>query len=223
MVDSQFIRKPLRDGDSFIMDVVLASNKFNDHQLQCVNAVRMFMGVTFVSEMSNCAGTHMHLKQKDFEFQPNHTALNQPQPGRKSFKLWSQVQKLFAADSNGRLAKPLGKWLPTHSHHGTWNAYRVGRTIHCRTHTSWQTYRMHGSTLKFDHTNVAFTPSATMTPVSVRRLANGILIITSNSTVQPMDSIYPPSDWPEFIAAKPQWIQEIINNSTFDDIPSVMA
>ena len=38
-----------------------------------------------------------------------------------------------------------------------------------------------------------------------------------------MEHSHPPSNWSEFIAIKPQWVQEIINNSTYDDIPSVMA
>ena len=55
-VTKSSLPNPLRSGDIVLMDQAVKLS-FTTHELKCINAVRLFHRVTFVSELCNVDGT----------------------------------------------------------------------------------------------------------------------------------------------------------------------
>ena len=112
------------------MDQACALN-FNTHQLQCINAVRLYCQVTFISEISNIEGTHIipqvYNQAPIQDYQPKPLSLHQPKPNRKSFSMWIQLLNTLTNNTR-RLHQRLGPWNSTHSQRGHWSAYHDSTT-----------------------------------------------------------------------------------------------
>jgi hypothetical protein len=50
-----------REGDAFLMDMVISSEKFEPTQLQRINYCRMYLNVLLASDITNAAGTEIEL------------------------------------------------------------------------------------------------------------------------------------------------------------------
>ena len=129
-LDDPCIPQPLRANNVSIMDQA-CSLSFNTHQLKCINAVRLYYRVTFISEISNTEGTHIIPQAYNQtvlpEYQPKPLSLHQPKPNKKSFSLWTKLLYTLP-DSTGKPPQPLGPWTPNHSQRGYWLGYYDTKT-----------------------------------------------------------------------------------------------
>ena len=103
---------------------------FTTHELKCINAVRLFHQVTFVSELYNVYGTKIrsqwYMGETDGYYSPKPLCIRQTKPDMKSYILWQQLLNSFTAVSSQdyHLLSPLGHWnADNHSKRGTCHKY----------------------------------------------------------------------------------------------------
>jgi len=124
---------PLRQQDQFLMND-FADQNFPHHQLEKLNACRMYLQVTTLAEITDHTGTTL-LQQA---FLAPHTTLPQgltnissstlqwptiAPPSIACRRFWfSTVRTLYTGARTGhRLQQPLGPWLRTYDAHQFWN------------------------------------------------------------------------------------------------------
>ena len=125
-------RPPLqREHDKFLMDAAI-SGQFSDLELQLINACRLFLGVTLVSDITSPKGDMIESFAIQGQDTPTSTAKGllpyQDRPSTRAWTLWQRFLEEFASLTlHGYvLTDPLGKWLVTGSStHRQWKEYLV--------------------------------------------------------------------------------------------------
>ena len=108
------------EGDQYLMEAFSTSQEYTATQLQQLNACRMYLKVTRLSDITNGDGTKL-LKSCLFGIteQPHHLSEGKwPRQGRPPPAVWTLWRKALRAlfSTTGRsnvLRDPLGEWLPT--------------------------------------------------------------------------------------------------------------
>ena len=107
-------------------------------QMKQTNCVRMYLGVTYISEIGTICGNYLvngiingNIDNLEFE-----TTLTKPKqqlqrPNTRSWTVWKQM--LSPLIKGRQLKIPLGQWKNNHSKTGTWNAYCEGHEIYQHT------------------------------------------------------------------------------------------
>jgi hypothetical protein len=108
---------PLREGDIILMDEVEKLD-ISIAKKRSFNCWRLFFRINNLSEMTNSQGTHIQKKILNKYNLDNYIPSsllnwpNQPHPHHKYFNNWLHILRaLFRIDKNGKLHKPLGKWI----------------------------------------------------------------------------------------------------------------
>jgi ribonuclease HI len=108
---------PLREGDIILMDKVEKLD-ISIAKKRSFNCWRLFFRINNLTEMTNSQGTHIQkifLNKYDLDNYIPSSLLNwpsQPHPHHKYFNNWLRILRaLFRIDKNGKLHKPLGKWI----------------------------------------------------------------------------------------------------------------
>lgn len=209
-VDQLYLPLPLRKNDTAIMLQATAIEIFNTHQLKCINAVRMYFGITFLSEISNTDGTHIResiftTDTGDSEYTTKKTIITQSKPNNKSFQLWKTLIISFTTGTTSRkLRRPLGKWTRHHSNMGLWKSYDTGTHIMTKINNSnatdheWNQYVRNGTTLKMTDVTTDYKPMASDIPISIYKYSNGSLHCTRN-TIEHTIGTSPAASWVQFI------------------------
>jgi hypothetical protein len=129
--------QPLQENDYNIMGELMKTEK-SAIAIQQVNQCRLFLQVTWLSEMSNKLGTT--ILPNFLEFTSTHTTTSrsthkwpiQELPLQKSWEIWKKlVRKRFLLSKLGRLGMatletPLGPFVRTHDNHRVWNWEQTG-------------------------------------------------------------------------------------------------
>jgi hypothetical protein len=120
---TETVPSPARILDRYIMEAILDLPKVSAKDLQACNRVRLFLGVTLLSEITTADGAFLATDAWRGT-RPRHSPLlwpYQPSPGPSSFRTWQQMlSRAFMTD--GRLpnfSNPHPK-LPLHTPLGTW-------------------------------------------------------------------------------------------------------
>ena len=109
-VDQPYIPKILRKKDIAIMYHAVNLKIYNQHQLKCINVVRMYLRVMYLSEMSNTDSTRLR-RQADtlsIDYVPKSNVLHQPKPNLSSFILWEDLLTSLTISTTRQLRSPLG-------------------------------------------------------------------------------------------------------------------
>jgi len=132
---------PLRINDQFLMEDFNAQD-FPRHKLEWLNACRMFLQVTTLSEITN--HTSQELLPQILMLKPHespkglmnisHSTLQWPLvqcPSLLCWRLWtSTICTLYTGNAKGiRLTQPLGAWNETYDKHRFWH-WRMWDTTH---------------------------------------------------------------------------------------------
>ena len=116
-VGLDFVPRLQRENDLFIMDHATAS-PFTDGELKLINACRIYLGATVLSDITTPDGTTLNKHCLQGQRSPYSTAKGlvpyHERPGPRAWQLWRRFLKtLTAAQSNALLASPLGSWTVT--------------------------------------------------------------------------------------------------------------
>lgn len=129
----EYIPERQREGDTYIMDHVLAHATFKPKQIKAINWCRLYLGVVTIADMSNAAGTHILQGMYDGD----KTAINntnrwhqvhQKRPDSKSWKQWQRFCRLVAP-WRCRLLNSLGDWIvPVTQLRRQWQTWQVANS-----------------------------------------------------------------------------------------------
>ena len=118
-VASTFVPKLQRKHDSFLMDHAIQFTS-SASELILVNACRLYLGVTFVSDISTCDGTMIPLSvvygSPSQLSSPRGLLAYQAKPGKGAWTIWRRFLSTLLISSNikkRKLDQPLGEWLAT--------------------------------------------------------------------------------------------------------------
>ena len=109
------------------MDILLDhDHSFTTIQMQQINSCRLYLGVTYLSEICNIKGTYLVDGINDGDITnlfctPLQDKIYQPYPSTKSWTLWDVLLQ-FVTDTTDpiKLINPLGNFTKDHSTNHRW-------------------------------------------------------------------------------------------------------
>jgi hypothetical protein len=239
-LDTTFVTPPLRRNDKAIMEQALELN-FTAIQLKKINCVRMFLGVTYLSEITHPNGNHLQSSIQTPSYRSRHYQVTsnrpqQQQPNQASWNLWNQVLASLTISSSRRLKSKLGQWSEFHSQNGLWNVYQSENGhIYERNPESpgWTEYKRAAHRRLYVYArNVDFTPSRYDIPSYINKLTNNTKFSPQLKPIPPLlnrakgwDPISPPGSsltWSDMIARQPLWVRSFTIGSEFFFEPGEM-
>ena len=159
-------------------------------QKERINCVRMYLGVTWVSEICTTDGASFVSGILHDECQLNYktplTTPHQVTPGERSWFMWRRILKLLTIapteknTTKNRLQQQLGEWRDTHSESGRWLSYQdANKKFYAReTHEDkeWKIFEQtKGKTqLTCVDTIAEYQPTKYSTPVRIHTAAGGV-------------------------------------------------
>jgi len=225
-LDNTFIRPILRANDKCIMDNVIKM-ELTAIQRERINCVRMYLGVMYISEICNTAGTSIRPGIDDGTHDTTlyHTTLtkpNQTRPNSGSWKLWQDAINTFTHDGT-TLIIPLGEFTRNHSKYGRWNSYVLNtnqeivyryRFNENESHDYWEEYERFGTELRLQNEiDINDFDPINGTPTSTNELSNGCVyggINENTHTVLTRPQQKSEISWDEVLALQPKWIQDLL-------------
>ena len=125
--DNDYVPKPQRYNDSFIMDHVLASGQFTPKEIRQVNYSRLYLQAITVSDITRADGTTLFegIQKGNISTECSRTVWHttyQTKPSVATWKVWDRALKLFS--TNNVLHLSLRHWLlPPDAQRRSWPAY----------------------------------------------------------------------------------------------------
>lgn len=191
-----FVPQPFRVGDKFLMDSIAAVTRFGKKRMRLINYCRLYLRVTFLSELTNSKGDALipHFWKGDLSSRPAPPFQVYPRqqlPGPKSWSLWRTAIRLtFCHPRRTTLRRPLGDWIRLD--HGRRFCISVN-PVRLWERTSPQSHRYHilstrtPSSYIFSHSSIPSTPPSSLIPADVTFSRNRIHThIPSFSTSTPV-------------------------------------
>ena len=127
-LDPTYVQPPLREKDKAIMDNEKVLSVFTEKQRRRINSVRMYLGVTWLSEICTIDGTSLVEGIGDDVVELLHentlTKPAQNKPNTRSWALWDRLLKTFTIPNESTLKESLGDWHQNHSRYRRWNTYQ---------------------------------------------------------------------------------------------------
>ena len=228
-LDVTFTPKALRQYDRALMQSAIESQAFTNQQLERINCVRMYLGITYLSEISTIEGTKIapsitNRESTNPTYMLTLGKVYQKRPNQRSWALWEKLISLFTHPNHHTLITPLKGWLPTHSCRGLWKSYiSTTNIIYDRqTNSTWNTYYRRGCTLIPQHQEVQFQPTDTHQPIEIITFRNGTKYCNIPSPLTLRPSHRRSTDWDSLLHNQPQWVQQLLQSIWFDDVYSIV-
>ena len=118
-LDPTYVQPPLQEKDKAIMDDEKVLSVFTDVQRKRINSVRMYLGVTWLSEICTVDGTSLVEGIGDNAVElPHENTVPKPaqvKPNTRSWALWDRLLQSFTQPNKSKLKEPLGDWYRNHS------------------------------------------------------------------------------------------------------------
>ena len=144
-----YVPRMARENDSFIMDLILASNWFNARELKALNWCRLYLQAVFISDVSNVHGTHIDMNMYKGIVGHDKSSITlmhqfvQDRPSNRSWSLWRKATLLWSTE-HGKLRTSLGPWChhQTGSHRRVWPCHYGGGILYTRLHLDHKKYQV---------------------------------------------------------------------------------
>ena len=157
------------------MDDEKALSVFTETQRRRINSVRMYLGVTWLSEICTIDGTSLVEGIGDDNIElPHENTLPKPaqvKPNTRSWALWDRLLQSFTQPNKSKLKEPLGDWYRNHSRYGRWNAYRENsHNVYSWNpiEKDWTKYRAYGNRLIKSRLRVKDIKYKIMKPIQIK-------------------------------------------------------
>ena len=219
-LEQTFVPDLQREQDSFLMDLALAFTT-SPTDLKLINACRLYLGVTFVSDISSPEGSIITRSAYDgrLDILTQHRGLipYQRRPGPKSWTKWRNfLNSLLSSTHDRRLNQPLGKWyFGGSSTFRNWLSYLdrpSSRLFVAAPNSQWLEYRYYG---------MVFWPTTTLhhsvppTACPAQTLSTGpAKILSSSHYVLARPITPPPSSLSEHMAQLSSWERSLCTQCT---------
>ena len=149
-IEQSWVPKLQRVGDEALMDRFTAVAKVTRAQLRQCNAVRLYLRVVTISDLSDITGEYIPSEALQGDWQAGSSLMwpYQPRPPKSFFATFRKLlRKTFCSNTpihhyhkdSMDLDYPLGEWLPVERN--TWStAYRSKDTVYWRPQDDWDLY-----------------------------------------------------------------------------------
>lgn len=120
-IQKDYTVPPLQQDDISIMDAIIDIRKWTPKQLRWINAVRMYLQVTYLSKLTT-KGKYIeqNIINNQQPWKWSHSKLfwpKQPKPGKTAWKLWRlSLAKLCHLDGRTLITPLTNIWNPTEMH-----------------------------------------------------------------------------------------------------------
>jgi hypothetical protein len=215
-----FVPPMQRENDRMIMDEVV-TGKFKTTEIKYVNACRLYLGVTFLSDISNAEGTEIRSEIIN-GIRPTidtFKGLNsyQANPHKIAWACWRRALRLHTLESTYSFVTNLGRWNVTgEATFRKWRYYKcnLSSTVYFRKGNEYECYSSVGqNTYEFNGRIITDVPKGSV-PVDLD-LAGDTIILQPHSTITPKLHPSPPSSFELFVATLEPWEQELLQDVTF--------
>jgi hypothetical protein len=115
-----------RSDDCHLMDQICESKGFTDNQVRRINACRLFLKVTLLSDIMTACGKRIHPAYYEGAETITHnwasvTYPRQARPDKTSWAFWRRaLNTIYLRDDKTTLRRPLGQWYPSAPYHHQW-------------------------------------------------------------------------------------------------------
>ena len=149
-----------RTNDKFIMDLVLQCKIFNTSELEMINACRLYLQVSRISDISTPDGRRILHKMLHGEYtideihafrKTTYTWPRQEKPNEQAWKIWHLALTKTACNHTGLLLQRLGTWNEQIEPSWKYWIEASGEALFERTPTDWQRHPLQrgGLTAKY--------------------------------------------------------------------------
>ena len=141
-LDSPGVPELEREGDSFIMDRILASKRFTSHEIRLLNYCRLYINAVTIADLTTTAGDQFDLNKLSGESSLLSTyntwmPIKQDKPSPSVWRLWKRANTIWSS-SDGVLVEPLGARIrPAHERRIQVFAQHFGHRLFIRIHQSY--------------------------------------------------------------------------------------
>ena len=198
--------------------------------------VRLFLGITWVIEISTQTGTHMRdhtLQHQDNTaiYKPTLTKVFPKRPNTASWRIFDRViSKITEPDKTTiKQGYTLGKWAKNHIIIGLWNAYinPTRTTAWVRQENStWNQCSINRTYVKYQRTIKDFNPTMNHTPFRIDMISTDTQQYTLTIKIHyPAETmgIYPESPWGIQLTQQPKRMQDLLEYVTFERINIIIG
>ena len=115
-VDDPGIPPKQREGDEYLMNMILESGQFTNLEIRRLNYCRLYLQAITLSDITDATGTQLDMSKRTGEmsrYSSRTTSLvrvNQDRPSPIKWKLWCKANLIWS-HPDGQLHTPLGDWL----------------------------------------------------------------------------------------------------------------
>jgi hypothetical protein len=178
--------EPQRDKDDSIMAKILAFPQFKTRDLATINACRLYLRVTQISNISSADGSRVLTRMLTGDY--HRTELDtlrptqiewphQEKPNKSSWKIWTKALQAAICRENGQLFTPLGKWNKQIEYDWTYYLTSTDNFLYSRQNSIW---RQHlpvrvGLVMKFNKESSPSRPPNNPYPVNPKLTNNHIV------------------------------------------------
>ena len=175
----QYHHNPLRSNDVAIMDALCESKQYGRRRLLVINYCRLYLQVTFLSELTSACGRHLipefwQGNPAQRQSSPLFRYPTQNRPSSKSWSIWkSAIRSQFCQPHSSRLRIPLLTWtVERHQRHHVVSGHPPCLWVSSTTYH--KLLHRHRTRLVFDSTPMISTIPSHTVPVDILSSASTI-------------------------------------------------
>jgi hypothetical protein len=201
-----------RDKDESIMAIILNSGQFKTRELEIINACRLYLRVTRVSDITTSDGSRITARMLMGTYTPTEiddvrpTKIEWPyqeKPDKSAWKIWIKALQTTICRENGQLFQSLGKWNAKIEY--DWKYYLTSKDnyLYSRQDGSWCRHKpiRLGLVLKFNKDHSPSPPPINPYPVNPSLNQTNIVCHHAYSSRTPPPSAKPKANtFPEHLA-----------------------
>jgi hypothetical protein len=114
-VDIPNIPPKQREGDVYLMDMIINAKTFSNADIRKLNYCRLYLKVVTLSDITKPNGEELDPsmllgKPSLMSSRTKLLTIHQERPSEREWALWRQANRLWS-DSNGRLLQPVTSWI----------------------------------------------------------------------------------------------------------------
>jgi hypothetical protein len=204
--------EPQRDKDESIMAKILTSGQFKPRELEIINACRLYLRVTRVSDITTPDGSRILTKILTGSLTPAEieevrpTKIEWPhqeKPDKTAWKIWTKALQTTICRENGQLFQALGKWHSKIDYDWKFYLTSTDNYLYSRQEGSWCRHNPMrlGLVMKFHKTFTPSSPPQSPYPVQPTLHHNNIVCHNAYSSRIPPPGVKPnPKTFLEYLA-----------------------
>ena len=220
-LDNPYIPPKQREGDEYLMDIVLTNGCFKPAQIRMVNYCRLYLRAVTIADIATADGTAIRPgvfqgTPQSINVNSNWNHVHQQRPGPRAWCQWRRACRLFSTRRDQKLHVRLGHWTePSHNLRTQWTHWfdRLTNTLYQRrVDGSFTSHQKLQQDYDKDITEANVTLPAAAVPVDVTVYPHTWKVHPNyvHWRLPPQPPPPPSEEIQDTIAALPHWESELL-------------